>query len=150
LFTQRFAKAFAAKIPCSAGLMCLAVCIEAATVGLIQMESEFSNSSKAGSSISSSAASEDDQFLDLKNNPSKSNEIGGDVLDSLQLVLEKSNGHFDQDDRAKGEYYCSNDISATVGFPYPTQYASPTYVDYCVYRCICVSSASSMSTLFSN
>lgn len=113
------------------------------------MESEFSNPSKAGSSTSSTVASEDDKFFHLKNNPSKSNEIGGDVLDSLQLVLEKSKGLFDQDYRTKGEY-CSNDISATVNFLYPTQYASLTYVEYCAHRSICVNSTSSMGTFLMN
>lgn len=116
MFTQRLAKAFAAKTPCREGLMCFAVCLEAAAVGLIVMESEFSDSSKADSSISSTVASADEKNSDLENNPSKPNEIGGDVLDSLQLVVEKTKSHFDQEYRAKGAN-CSIDVSAPVCFP---------------------------------
>lgn len=80
------------------------------------MESEVSDFSKADSSISSTVASEDDNFFDLENNPSKENEIGGDVLDSLHLVVEKSKSQIDQEYREKGAN-CSNDVSAPVCFP---------------------------------
>lgn len=82
--------------------MSFAVCLDAATVGLIVMEAEFSDPSKADSSSSLTLASEDEAFLDFDTSPSNLNEIGSDVLDSLQLVVEKSKNHFDQEYRAKG------------------------------------------------
>lgn len=66
------------------------------------MESEFSDPSRANSSNNSAVASEDEIFSELDNNPTTSNEIGGDVLDSLQLVVERTKSHFDQEYRAKG------------------------------------------------
>ncbi|KAG0623288.1 hypothetical protein M758_3G162800 [Ceratodon purpureus] len=100
-FVQRFAKVFAAKAPCRAGLMSFAVCLDAATVELIGMEAEFSDRSKEDSISSSTVASEDEGFLDLDYTPSNLNEIGSDVLDSLQLVVEKSRNYFDQEYGAK-------------------------------------------------
>lgn len=104
-FVQRFAKVFAAKAPCRAGLMSFAVCLEAATVGLIVMGAELSDPSKADSSRSSTLASEDEIFLNLDNSPSNSSDIGSDVLDSLQLVVEKSRSYFDQEYQTKGVNY---------------------------------------------
>lgn len=66
------------------------------------MEAEFSDPSKADSISSSTVASEDEGFLDLDYTPSNLNEIGSDVLDSLQLVVEKSRNYFDQEYGAKG------------------------------------------------
>jgi hypothetical protein len=85
--------------------MSFAVCLEAATVGLIVMGAELSDPSKADSSRSSTLASEDEIFLNLDNSPSNSSDIGSDVLDSLQLVVEKSRSYFDQEYRAKGVNY---------------------------------------------
>lgn len=115
MFIERLAKAFAMKLPCRAGLMCFAICLEAATVGLIMMESKASDSSKADSSVSSAIAPEDDKKFDPQNSLLMTNEIGGKVLDSLHLVLEKIKNRFDPEYRAKGANSTS-DISASVCF----------------------------------
>ena len=107
--------------------MSFAVCLEAATVGLIVMEAESSNPSKADSSAcSSTVASEDGIFQDLNNSPSNSNNIGSDVLDSLQVVVEKIKGHFDQKYRAKGVNY-SRDIFLPFASLHVNQYVGLTF-----------------------